>query len=102
MFKRNRRPTLPGQILIAHYLEPRRLSVSQFARDLGVSRKHLSDVVNGRARVTPNVAVRLAHALGTSPALWVNLQAAVDIFDAELEYAHRSPGDDGASGRSAA
>jgi addiction module HigA family antidote len=102
MFKRNRRPTLPGQILVAHYLEPRALSVSQFARDLGVSRKHLSDIVNGRARVTPSVAVRLARALGTSPALWVNLQAAVDIFDAEQEYVHKSAGGDRAPGRSAA
>ena len=62
------------------------MTVSAFAKDIGVSRKHLSDIVNDRARVTPAVAVRLAHALGTSAALWVNLQAAVDVFDAEKEY----------------
>ena len=62
------------------------MTVSAFAKEIGVSRKHLSDIVNDRARVTPAVAVRLAHALGTSAALWVNLQAAVDVFDAEQEY----------------
>ncbi len=86
MFKLDRRPTLPGTVLSKHYLEPNKLSVSMFAAKLGISRKHLSDIVNGRARVTPSVAVRLAHALNTSPALWVNLQTAVDIFDAEQEY----------------
>ncbi len=92
MFKRTRRPTPPGRILAAHYLEPRGLSVSGFAKKVGVSRKHLSDIVNDRARVTPSVAVRFAYALGTSATLWVNLQAAVDVFDAEEEYTRASAG----------
>lgn len=74
-----RGPTTPGRILVAHYLEPRELSIGGFAKELGVSRKHLSDIVNDRARLTPAIAVRLAEALNTSPALWVNLQAEVDI-----------------------
>ncbi len=90
MFKRKRRPTPPGRILVAHYLEPRGFSVSGFAKEIRVSRKHLSDIINDRARVTPSVAVRLAYSLGTSAALWVNLQAAVDVFDAEQEYARES------------
>ncbi|MCI0350459.1 MAG: HigA family addiction module antitoxin [Acidobacteriales bacterium] len=89
MIKRNRRPTPPGRILVAHYLEPRNLSVSKFAKEIGVSRKHLSDIVNARVRITPSIAVRLAYALGTSAALWVNLQSAVDLFDAEQAYAQR-------------
>lgn len=90
MIKRNRRPTPPGEILSAHYLAPRNLTVSALAKQMGVSRKHVSDIVNERARVTPNFAVRLAYALGTSAALWINLQSAVDLHDAELEYARRS------------
>lgn len=74
-----------GRILAAHDLEPRKATVSAFAKEIGVSRKHLSDIVNDRARVMPAIAARLAHALGTSAALWVNLQAAVDVFDAERE-----------------
>lgn len=89
-YRLNRRPTAPGRILVAHYLEPRGLSISALARRLGVSRKHVSDIVNGRARVTPAVAVRLAEVLNTSPALWVNLQAEIDIHDAVLEHADRA------------
>lgn len=68
------------------------VTVSAFANKVGISRKHLSDIVNDRARVTPAVAVRLAHALGTSAALWINLQSAVDLFDAEREFARTSKG----------
>ncbi len=50
----------------------------------------MSDIVNGRARVTPAIAVRLAEVLNTSPALWVNLQAEVDIHDAVAEHADRA------------
>jgi antitoxin HigA-1 len=92
-FKLNRRPTPPGRILAEHYLAPRELSISAFARALGISRKHLSDIVNGHVRVTPQIAVLLARALDTSPAFWINLQAAVDGFDAEREFAARFKAD---------
>lgn len=86
-----RRPTPPGRILRHHYLKPRGLSVSAFARTVGVSRKHLSDIINERARVSPGVAVRFARALGTTPALWLNLQNAVDLWEAEREFADQRP-----------
>lgn len=89
-YRLKRGPTAPGRILKAHYLEPRGLSISELARQLGVSRKHVSDIVNGRARVTPAIAVRLAEVLNTSPALWVNLQAEIDIHDAVSEHADRA------------
>jgi len=68
-------------------MKPKELTVTALARELDVSRKHLSDIVNGHVRITPAMAVRLARALDTSPAFWVNLQAAVDIYDAEQEFA---------------
>lgn len=83
MIERKRRPSAPGTILRAHYLDERGLSVAALARSLGVSRKHVSDVVNGRARIEPVLAARLAKVFGTTTALWVNLQAAVDAWDAE-------------------
>ncbi|HYC01680.1 MAG TPA: HigA family addiction module antitoxin [Azospirillaceae bacterium] len=86
MIRRNRRPTQPGAILRAHYLEPRGLTVSGFAGTLDVSRKHLSEVLNGRARISPLLAVKLARALDTTPAFWLNLQNAVDIWDAEKAF----------------
>lgn len=86
MFKRKRRPTAPGVILREEFMAERGLTVSGLARDLDVPRKHLSGIVNGKVRVTPDVAARLALALGTSTALWVNLQAALDAWDAEQQY----------------
>lgn len=83
MIERKRRPAAPGEILRAHYLDERGISVSALARSLGVSRKHVSDVVNGHARIEPVLAARLAKIFGTTTALWVNLQAAVDAWDAE-------------------
>jgi antitoxin HigA-1 len=70
-------------------MEPRQLSVSAFAKELEISRKHLSEIINGHQRITPNIAVRLAHRLGTTPTLWLNLQNGVDIWDAEKEFADR-------------
>jgi len=76
------KPPLPGRLLVSDYLEPRQLSINALARQVG----HLSNIVNGRVRITPPIAVRLARALDTSPSLWVNLQSAVDIFEAEQEF----------------
>ena len=83
MFKLRRRPTLPGVILREDYLKPRRISVAAMADALGCSRKHLSQIVNGRVRLEAPIAARLARVLGTSAAFWVNLQANVDAYDAE-------------------
>ena len=85
MFVRKRRPSMPGDILRAHYLDERGVSVAALGRAIGVSRKHMSDIVNGRSRLEPPVAARLAKVFGTTTALWLNLQAAVDAWDADRE-----------------
>ncbi len=87
------KPPLPGRLLVSDYLEPRQLSINALARQVGVSRKHLSNIVNGRVRITPPIAVRLARALETTPSLWVNLQSAVDIYEAEQEFHNGSASD---------
>ncbi len=83
MFKMKRRPTPPGTMLREMYLKPRRVSVARFAAAVGCSRKHMSEIVNGRVRLEPDMAARIARVLGTSVRLWINLQANVDAFDAE-------------------
>jgi addiction module HigA family antidote len=85
MFERKRRPSTPGDILRAHYLDERGISVAALGRAIDISRKHMSDIVNGRSRIEPAVAARLAKVFGTSTALWLNLQAAVDAWDADRE-----------------
>lgn len=69
-------------------LKPLQLTVAQVARELGVSRKTLSKIVNGHAAITPGLALKLSRAFDTSPELWLNLQQAYSLW----EMAHRSPG----------
>ena len=73
-------PAHPGEILRAMYLEPMKVSITEAAEALGVSRKHLSAIVNARASVTPDMAMRLAAVFGTEAAFWVNLQAQHDLW----------------------
>jgi addiction module HigA family antidote len=64
------------------YLAPLGVSITTAADALGVSRKHVSEIVNGRAPVSADMAVRLAAAFDTEPDLWVNLQAQYDLWEA--------------------
>ena len=73
-------PAHPGEILRELYLKPLGITQAQAAKALGVSRKHVSAIVNGRAPVTPEMAVRLAQALATDPAIWINMQAQHDLW----------------------
>ena len=74
-------PARPGEILRELYLEPMGVTITQAAEALGVSRKHVSAIVNGRAPVSPDMAMRLAAVFATEPELWVNLQAQYDLWD---------------------
>jgi len=60
-------PAHPGAILRELYLKPMRVTITEAAEALGVSRKHFSAIVNGRVPVTPDMAMRLAVAFATSP-----------------------------------
>lgn len=66
-----------------HYLQPRGVTITAFAAAVGMSRKHMSAIVNGHVRMEPEVAARMAKVLNTTTEFWINLQAAVDAFDAE-------------------
>lgn len=73
-------PPHPGEVLRDTVLGA--LTVSEFARKLGVSRVALSRVINGRAAVSADMALRLADALGGSPESWLRLQASYDLWQA--------------------
>lgn len=81
--KRTRKPTHPGYMFRHDVIEPLGLSLTETAQKLGVSRKHLSGFVNGRTRCNLDMAQRLAIATNTSIASWLNMQTALDIWDAE-------------------
>lgn len=90
--QRRRRPTPPGSILRAHYLEPRGVSITALAAALELSRKHTSQIVNGHKPMDPLVATKLARLFETTTRFWLNLQAAVDDWDAAAELADWQPG----------
>ena len=76
-------PPHPGKIIKTLCLEPLGVSVTQAAEALGVSRKTLSAILNGRASVSPEMAVRLSIAFGTSSESWLNQQTQYDLWHAE-------------------
>ena len=77
-------PPHPGEVLADTVLrEDGGLTVSEFARQLRVSRVALSRVVNGRAAVSAELAIRLAKALGGSAESWLNMQVAYDLWHAQ-------------------
>lgn len=76
-------PPHPGEILRSLCLEPLKLSVTAAARALGVNRKTLSSILNGRSRINPEMAVRLSIAFGSSAESWLNQQTQYDLWHAE-------------------
>lgn len=76
-------PPHPGEVLKALCLEPLGVSVTDAAKALGVSRKTLSSVLNGRAGISPEMAVRLSIAFDTSAESWLNQQIQYDLWQAE-------------------
>lgn len=76
-------PPHPGAVLKTLCLEPLKLSVTAAAQALGVSRKTLSTILNGRAGISPEMAVRLSIAFGTSAESWLNQQTQYDLWHAE-------------------
>jgi addiction module HigA family antidote len=76
-------PPHPGEVLRQLCLEPLNLTVTDAARSLGVSRKALSSILNGRAGISPEMAVRLSIAFDTSSESWLNQQVQYDLWQAE-------------------
>lgn len=75
-------PPHPGLSVRHDCLEPLGLSVTEAARKLGVSRKQLSNVVNGRSGISAEMAIRLDRAFGGGAETWHRMQAAYDLAQA--------------------
>ena len=76
-------PPHPGKIIKSLCLDPLGLSVTEAARGLGVSRKTLSGILNGRAGISSEMVVRLSIAFDTSSESWINQQTQYDLWHAE-------------------
>jgi len=82
-----RKPTHPGAVLREDVLPELRMSVAQFAKNLGMSRQLLHGILAERHAVTPETAIRIGRLLGNGPGLWLGMQQAYDLWRIEHEKA---------------
>ena len=78
----SRAPIHPGEILLEEFMKPHGMTQTEIARRIGVSRKHISELVNRRKGISTDIALRLSRLFGTSPELWLNGQIAWDVWHA--------------------
>ncbi len=76
---KDRAPTSPGEMLLEEFLKPLGMTQVELAERLRVPYVRVNELVNGKRRVTPSTALRLAKAFGTSPEFWLNGQLALDL-----------------------
>jgi addiction module HigA family antidote len=81
-------PIHPGEILLEEFLEPLEISQYRLAVTIGVPPRRINEIVHGKRAITPDTALRLSRALGTSERFWLNLQNRYDL-DIQLD-AHRT------------
>ena len=93
MLKRNpnRKPSLPGEILQELFLKDRGITIKAFAEAAGVTPKHMSNVIHGKARIEAELATRIAAVLGTTEQIWLNLQNTTDLWEAHQKMKNWKP-----------
>jgi addiction module HigA family antidote len=77
-----KKPPHPGRIVRQECIEPLGLTVKEAAQRLGVTRQTLNNVVNERAAISPEMAIRLSKAFGSSPEVWLGMQMEYDLAQA--------------------
>ena len=82
-----RNPFHPGEILAEEFLQPGGVTQAEFARQIGWTRTRVNEFIKGKRGVTADAALDLADVLGTSPKLWMNLQATWDLDQARRRRA---------------
>ena len=79
MARQPKSPFHPGEILLEEFLEPKGVTQATLAEKLGWTKTRLNELIRGKRGITAAAALDLAEALGTSPKLWMNLQATYDL-----------------------
>jgi antitoxin HigA-1 len=77
-----RKPTHPGEVIREDIIKPLGLTVTEAAKKLGVTRKTLSALLNCRASLSPEMAIRISKATNTTPESWLFMQAKLDLWNA--------------------
>ena len=78
-------PPHPGRVVRQECIEALGLTVTEAARALGVTRQALNNLVNLKAGVSPEMAIRLSKAFGSSPEVWLGMQMAYDLAQLEKQ-----------------
>ena len=78
-------PPHPGRIVRHECIEPLGLTVTEAAKVLGVTRQALNNLVNFKAGISPEMAIRLSKAFGSSPEVWLGMQMAYDLAQAQKD-----------------
>lgn len=90
MLKRGLPPSHPGVILRELLMQERNLTVTELAKGLSMTRANLSAILNMRAGISPEVAVRLSEAFGNTAMFWINLQNNYGLWHAEKKVKRSS------------
>jgi addiction module HigA family antidote len=77
-----RKPATAGEILAEEFMQPLGLTQAALAEAMGVQRKHVNELCNGRRNVTAATALILARVFGNSPDFWLNVQRRNDLWEA--------------------
>lgn len=78
-------PIHPGEILKEEFLDPMGISQRAFARSIDVPANRVNEIVRGKRAITGDTAIRFGLALGTSPEMWLRLQAQYELEKAQDE-----------------
>jgi addiction module HigA family antidote len=84
-FELKRKPTHPGEILKEDFMAPLKLTQTELAKALKTSFRTINEILNEKRSISPEMALRLARYFGTSPDVWVGLQADYDLFKAKVK-----------------
>jgi addiction module HigA family antidote len=82
-------PVHPGEVLLEDFMKPLGLSQYRVAVDIGVSPLRINQIVHGKRAITADTALRLARYFGTTPGIWLRLQARYDLEVAQEQLAER-------------
>ena len=77
-------PIHPGEVLLEEFLRPLGISQYRLAQAVGVPPRRINEIVHGKRAISPDTALRLSRALGTSDRFWINLQTRYDL-DIQME-----------------
>lgn len=76
-----RKPFTPGEILVEEFMKPYDLTQGQLAEKIGVERRRINEIINGKRSITSDTAIRLGRFFGMAPEYWLNLQMKIALWE---------------------